>query len=174
MNQEELQAVFDSIRKVYFPKWSGDGWRPQIADLPVLHGVCRREAKTIEIASRLSNPTEVSLIIIHEIGHAVVACVHNDAWRDEMRRAAKIALSLGDSHLAKLLEKEATHVGILDTDEEFYSFLAEKAREYPGLHFDDLMPVIAKGLQVDEGELLKAFPLARRRYNEQQAILRGT
>jgi hypothetical protein len=115
----------------------------------------------------------MKVAIIHEIAHAVVGALHGDAWRKEILHAAEVARIRKDSHMVKLLKREASHESIFDYPESFYKFIDEKANEYPVLRFETFLSRISNIVKYSPEEIMEEFPETRRRYNERQAISRN-
>lgn len=105
-----LTAVFNDVKKTYFPKWkTGSEWRvvdkhPILKNV-ILQGICLPEEKVIVI--HLPTDAYVQLTLAHEICHAVTGSKYHDKkWRDRFTQVANRAEQLGQIDLAHYIRKD--------------------------------------------------------------------
>lgn len=81
MTGKMLRQSFQSVRQQFFPRWDRAGrWRlRQVTDLDGAQGECCREDHTIRI-THLPEGDEGTVLLIHEIGHAVANGGHGRLW----------------------------------------------------------------------------------------------
>ena len=102
-----MKQEFHKVRQQFFPRWDRAGrWRlRQVADLDGSQGECCPEDHTIRI-THLPDGDEGTVLLIHEIGHAVANGGHGKLWQARMEQAAVIAEDAGRNELAGLLREE--------------------------------------------------------------------
>lgn len=109
MNKHWLNHAFQAVRQQFFSRWDRAGrWRlRQVRDLDGAQGKCCRGDRTIRI-THLPKGDEGTVLLIHEIAHAVANGGHGTRWQVRLEEAAAIAEATGRMELAVLLRKEIT------------------------------------------------------------------
>ncbi len=99
-----IQRELKQVRKAFFPRWDrAKLWKCRtVRDLDGACAVCVAESKTLKIAFS-DNPT---LLLIHEICHAVAGCGHSKKWQARMAKAAIDAERGGRPELAVQIREE--------------------------------------------------------------------
>jgi len=111
MTEADVLELFDRIKKQYFPHWDKNNlWHIEINKLTI-SGLCRSPTKTIHIAIHIVNDERLTLVIIHEICHAVTYSSHGEKWQKRFLSAASRADMLGDHKLASKIREEVSVYG---------------------------------------------------------------
>jgi len=104
------QSLFNSIKKSYFPRWDqGSHWKLKVAGIRKRFGefgYCDDVSKTIYIASEIKKKSDLQVVMIHEICHAVTRTGHGKMWARRLLKAAKKAKELKNFKLEAALKKE--------------------------------------------------------------------
>lgn len=160
-----LKQEFQTIREQFFPRWDrARRWRiRQAADLNGADGQAHAETKTIRI-THLPEGDEGSLLLIHEIAHAVGNWGHGKKWQARMEQAANTAEEMGRVELAGLLRKEI--VGYRDpvvrvTARLAYQEIADAAAEAPDATFLQVIDCLRRDYGMSRKEFLSRFRRAR-------------
>ena len=101
------EKEYNRIKEVYYPRWDRLGrWKLEIKDeVDGANGRANVENKTIELLRGFKGPY-LSLLIIHEIAHAVVGSSHEKKWRNRMNKAYEKAIEIGEDEIANMIQKE--------------------------------------------------------------------
>ena len=160
-----LAEAFQTVRQQFFPRWERAGrWRlRQVADLDAAQGECSREDHTIRI-THLPEGDEGTVLLIHEIGHAVANGGHGKNWQARMEQAAVIAEDAGRKELAGLLRKEIAgynapvarvSAGLV------YQEIADAVTEAPDATFCQVIDCLRRDYGYSWKEFLNRFRRAR-------------
>lgn len=100
-----LRSEFESICKVYFPRWRAwRSWKCRVKPKSIPgNGHCLPWRKTIYVRPDYEN---LRMLLIHEVCHAVTPLGHGSRWQKRMRSAADRAMAVGDAALAGALTEE--------------------------------------------------------------------
>lgn len=106
-----LDQLFAEIRSVYFPRWrDGNRWRVTAdtrSDETCEDGYCDDVARVISIASpRRGDGETATVLLIHEIAHAVAGPGHGKRFRTRLRTAEQRARASNDDRVSELLADE--------------------------------------------------------------------
>ncbi len=99
-----IQRELKQVRKAFFPRWDrAKLWKCRtVRELDGACAKCVAESKTLKIAFS-DNPT---LLLIHEICHAVAGYGHSKKWQARMAKAAIDAERGGRPELAVQIREE--------------------------------------------------------------------
>jgi hypothetical protein len=117
----DLQYEFQQVCHTFFPRWDqGKLWKCRAYQN--LHGSCGEcciKSKTVKIVVGVDNPT---LVLIHEICHAVGGSGHEKKWQGRMEKAAARAEEIGHPELATQIREEAREYQetLLTTETDIY------------------------------------------------------
>ncbi len=160
-----LTQDFQAVRHQFFSSWDRAGrWRlRQEPNLNGAQGSCRRESETI-LVTHLPEGDGGTLLLIHEIAHAVTDGGHGKKWQARMEKAAVTAEQAGRTELATLLRKEI--IGYRDpmarvTAGLVYSEIADAVVENPELTFYQVIDFVRRDYGFSRQEFLQRFRRAR-------------
>ena len=172
MTKSNLSRAFRDVRQKCFPSWDRERrWRfRQVPDLNGAQGSCRRENKTI-LVTHLPGGEEGTLLLIHEIAHAVTDGGHGKKWQQRMEKAVVTAEQASRTELAALLRKEI--VGYRNpmarvTAGLVYSEIADAVVENPELTFSQVIDCVRRDYGFCRQEFLKRFRRARTVYDREK------
>jgi hypothetical protein len=160
-----LKQEFHTIRQEFFPRWDrAKRWRiRRVADLNGANGQAHPDTRTIRI-THLPEGDEGTLLLIHEIAHAVGNWGHGKKWQARIEQAAKAAEKMGRTELAGLLRKEIA--GYRDpvarvTARLAYQEIADAAAEAPDATFLQVVDCLRRDYGLSRREFLSRFRRAR-------------
>jgi hypothetical protein len=108
--QEPLERLFEEVRQTYFPRWRrGKGWSVRYAvppGRPKAHGYCDPQTCTIWISPRTVDEPSDTLVIIHEVTHALTNQDRGVCFQRRLQKAAEDAEHQGNPSLATELRQE--------------------------------------------------------------------
>jgi len=166
------------VRETFFPEWDPEkAWKIEPAeDLGEdSDGFCDWDSKTIRILRNANTP--VSLLLIHEICHAIRPLEYNahyKPWIEEMAKAEQRALQLGMYDLAALisLDYEAYTEVPEFTPEEIYGYIFVHACNAADRTFDELVELMRDEYGAfSREEFFKRYPEAECRAAYDEGIL---
>ncbi len=170
MTGHELRKAISNVRKTFFPRWDlRSQWRIRWGDLGKGDGNCDFELKEITISAGL-NRRKLTLVLIHEVAHAVTRDGHGKKWKARMERAAQQAEEQGQAELAEALRAEV----------EWYRSAKEcSAADYiedcidglvlanPAISLDEVLTVLSYELAgMKRDRLLALYPQIEKLYEE--------
>lgn len=165
-NMSLLVREFERIRSEYFPGWDKKHEWKVVESHPecVGDGYCDKDSKQIVV-----NSDDLSLVIIHEIAHAVTYDGHGKRWRRRMEAAARRAEYLGQIDLSTQIRNE--HALYLDpssyirpTAEFVYNGIKDAAID--GLSFEDAVAFVAKSNGMTSDKLQTRYRKLWQAYRE--------
>lgn len=178
-----LKREFQTVRQQFFPRWDRAGrWRiRRVADLNGSLGRCCSEDRTIRI-THLPDGEQGTVLLIHEIAHAVAQGGHGTVWQARMERAAMTAQEMGRTELASLLRKEIA--GYNDpvagvTAAGVYNEIADAVVGNPEVTYWQVIDCVRRDYGYSRKEFLRCFRRARavfdqeKRDEEERAIARA-
>jgi hypothetical protein len=167
-----LKEEFQVIREQFFPRWDRAGrWRiRQVADLNGAQGQAHAETRTIRI-THLPEGDEGTLLLIHEIAHAVGNWGHGKKWQARMEQAAVTAEGMDRTELAEVLRKEIA--GYKDpvvrvTAGLVYQEISDAAAEVPDLTFFQVVDCLRRDYGLSRKEFLNRFRRARTVFDQER------
>lgn len=134
-----------------------------MTDLDGAQGECCREDHTIRI-THFPEGDEGTVLLIHEIGHAVANGGHGKNWQAQMEQAAVIAEDAGRKKLAGLLRKEIA--GYNDPVARVsaglvYQEIGDAVVEVPDATFCQVIDCLRRNYGFSRKEFLNRFRRAR-------------
>lgn len=156
------------MREHFFPRWDRGGWQViQVDDLDGAEGHCNREKKTIRIVAGKSG-NALSVLLIHEIVHAVTEECHGKRWFRRMEQAADEAAEQGLKTLARLIHEEIAGYkdGWRPTASSIYRQIENCVREQPGFAFEQVMDHVRRDWGLSREDFLRRFRRANRIFEE--------
>jgi len=167
-----IEEEFEWVRRTFFPRWDKKReWNLVLLDEGYgAAGRCDWHDRTIKIFDN-EKPTgdPLTVLLIHEIAHAVARSGHFKMWTNRMELAARLAERLGKSELARLLRADAH--GYLDaphsyTAAEIYNRIGEALIDCPDVSFEGLLEGISREFgAMPPRDILRRYKLVRRVYD---------
>jgi len=144
------EKEYNRIKEVYYPRWDRLGrWNLEIKDdLDGANGRANAENK-INLSRGFKGPY-LSLLIIHEIAHAVVGPSHEKKWRNRMSKAYETAIEIGEDEIANLIQKELDgyEESIKITADIVYGTIKDAILENPEATFDIIVEMVRRNLGI--------------------------
>ena len=168
-----VEAEFQRVRRTFFPRWDRQKlWRVKtVRDLDGAQGKCDQRTKTIKILGGITG-LNLTVLLIHEIAHAVANVYHEEAWQARMRVAADKADHLGKTDLALLLRKQVADYA--DSDHrmdaatvynQIYDLLWENSRTT----FHQAMDFVRRDGGLTRSDFLRRYRRARAVFDKAKA-----
>lgn len=143
-----LQDEFRQICDTFFPQWNRDGWEcRECQNLNGSCGECCTKSKTVKIAADVDNLT---LVLIHEICHAVGGSGHEAEWQNSMEDVAVQAQKIGRSKLAGQIREEVRQYQEtpITTEEDIYERLDEILARVPNITMIQVVDTIRSDFMI--------------------------
>ncbi len=141
----DLCEEFNRIRQEYFPRWlRGAKWT--IEHYPGT-AFCDRNNRRIQIGDKYNR--NLTIVIIHEIVHAVTENGHGKRWLDRFHKVILQTRKNGEESLAAGLEDHLKNEVIPDnahdvTAGELYEAVHYAALNYPSWSYEETVDAVAK------------------------------
>jgi hypothetical protein len=163
-----LQRDFQQVRATFFPRWDRSAsWKCRaFRDLHGAGGECNTDSKTVRSAVTVGDPT---LVLIHEICHAVGGNGHGKKWQSRMEKAATRAQDVGRPELAMQIRKEIREYQEtpLTTDADIYNQIDDVLSAAPETSMTQVADEIRRTFGVSMSR--KAFLFKYRRFKNEFA-----
>lgn len=180
--QAKLEAEFDRIRKDFFPRWDPKrkwkviaGFQEGVFHLDILCS-CDRQNKTIWIAptvveeGRYLDGFPLSLILIHEVCHAVSNQSHGEKFLAALRRRKDMAEKLGrrEEYEAISMHLRGFELRVFSISNSVYEMARETAKKKPPPKYIELLALLNKSFSMTTKEVDHFFPNMRWFYDRKR------
>ena len=170
LTKRQLEREFDAVRRNFFPRWDRNrDWKPRMVRDPYgASGRCRPDTKTIEVSpsTPLEGDNGLTMLLIHEIAHAVTPHGHGRSWQRRMEKAAQRAEALGRPDLAEQLRAEFGEGLRVHSAPMIYSEITDTIRENDRMEFEELISYLAHLHGSSPEEYKESFPRCRAVYDK--------
>jgi hypothetical protein len=166
-----LQHEFQQISHTFFPRWDrGKLWKCRAyQNLNGSCGECCVQLKTVKIVVGVDNPT---LVLIHEICHAIGGSGHEKKWQRRMEKAAAHAQMIGRLELAEQIREEVRQYQntLITTEEDIYERLDEILASDPTISILQAVDEIRRtfGISTSRKEFYNKYKRFKTEFTERQ------
>lgn len=175
----DLSREFAYIRKVFFPNWDRTkSWRVRngVRSIYSESGYCDKEIKTIYVnMAQIGGTTELRLVLIHEICHAIAGPYHGTTWRNRMRKAERSARRTGLEKLADLVRSEIYEYEVIEDfkrqtgwslQKEVYSAVRAALIDRPDTTYEEVVRLVADAVGRTTDDIQRQCRRLRQEYED--------
>jgi hypothetical protein len=173
---DRLAARFADLRETLFLNWDTDRHWQAVAGGGLTQtgymGQCDSDAQAIRIRPDLVglSDSQLDVLLVHEICHAITGEDEGSAWKSEMAKASRRAQEGGREPLAELITREIEsyregEYEVLDDDIVDCDF-QDALFEHPNASFDKIADMVARKWNIPPELLLERHPNCRRAFEK--------
>jgi hypothetical protein len=173
--RKRLENEFEFVRATFFPRWDKKReWRVELVDdLDGAQGKCFDEEKVVRIAYLLSGD-KLTVLLIHEITHAVSRSNHARKFQDRMSKAAQKADTIGRPELGSLLREDVDmcRKQYIPYAAGIYDQIREAVIYAPEATFTQVVNYIRREIGLPKKDFLRQYRRARTVFDEAKEYIK--
>ena len=180
--QKKLEVEFERIRNDFFPRWDPKrkwkakaGFQEGVFHLDILCS-CDRHDKTIWIAPAVVEEGKhldgfpLSLVLIHEICHAVSNQSHGEKFLTALKKRKDMAKKLGrrEEYEAISMHLRGFELKVYTISDSVYEMARETAKKKPPPTYSKLLDLLNQSFGITTEEVDHFFPNMRWFYDRKR------
>jgi hypothetical protein len=164
---KSIEKEYEWICKIFFPAWDREKkWKLRVCrDLGGADGKVDKKQNRILIRKGLLGQKDLTIVLIHEIAHALTTASHKKMWSRRMKAAAYVALCHKFGKIVDVINEELKNYQVSIGMVDIYGYIESAVIESDAVpSFDSVINATRVEVAMSKKEFLKCFPRSRTIY----------